>query len=115
MRAAQLRVLGGAMARVPTDATAFAHRTKRVLVNVAAFYRDVATRDRHREWVIGLAMSLQPDDAAAYVGFLSGDEMERLPATYPGATWERLARVKSTYDPENVFRLNHNVPPMRAR
>jgi FAD/FMN-containing dehydrogenase len=115
MRAAQLRVLGGAMARVPADATAFAHRTKRVLVNVAAFYRDPATRERHHKWVTSLATSLQPDDAAAYVGFLAGDETERLRATYPGATWERLARVKAAYDPENVFRLNYNVPPMAQR
>jgi FAD/FMN-containing dehydrogenase len=114
MRAAQIRVLGGAMARVPADATAFAHRTKRVLVNVAAFYRDVSTRDAHREWAHSFARSLQPDDDAAYVGFLAGDEVERLRATYPGATWERLARVKATYDPENVFRLNHNVPPEAA-
>jgi FAD/FMN-containing dehydrogenase len=102
------------MARVPADATAFAHRTKRVLVNVAAFYRDVSTRDAHREWAHSFARSLQPDDDAAYVGFLAGDEVERLRATYPGATWERLARVKATYDPENVFRLNHNVPPEAA-
>ena len=46
MRAAQLRVLGGAMARVPADATAFAHRTSRIMVNVAAFYDGPEDRDR---------------------------------------------------------------------
>jgi FAD/FMN-containing dehydrogenase len=111
MRAAQLRVLGGAMARVPADATAFAHRTRPMLVNVAAFYQDDAARDAHHAWVTAFAKALQPDDDAAYVGFLADDETERLRATYPGATWERLARVKSTYDPENLFRLNHNVTP----
>jgi FAD/FMN-containing dehydrogenase len=115
MRAAQLRVLGGAMARVPADATAFAHRTRPMLVNVAAFYQDAATRDAHLAWVNAFSKAIQPADDAAYVGFLAGDETERLHATYPGATWERLARVKTTYDPDNVFRLNHNVPPKRTR
>jgi FAD/FMN-containing dehydrogenase len=111
MRAAQLRVLGGAMARVPADATAFAHRSKPMLVNVAAFYQDARIRDVHRAWMAAFSKALQPDDAAAYVGFLTGDEAARIRATYPGATWERLARIKATYDPANVFRLNYNVPP----
>jgi FAD/FMN-containing dehydrogenase len=115
MRAAQLRVLGGAMARVPADATAFAHRTKSMLVNVAAFYQDAATRDVHRAWVAAFSKALQPEDAGAYVGFLTDDETSRIRATYPGATWDRLARIKATYDPANVFRLNHNVPPAVRR
>src|SRR5690348_6885442 len=111
MRAAQLRVLGGAMARVPADATAFAHRSKPMMVNVAAFYQDAATRDVHRAWVAAFSNALQPDDDAAYVGFLTGAEAARIRSTYPGATWERLSRIKATYDPANAFRLNYNVPP----
>jgi len=110
MRAAQLRALGGAMARVRADATAFAHRSKAMLVNVAAFYQSAATRDVHRAWVTEFSKALQRDDAA-YVGFLTADDGARIHATYPGATWDRLARIKATYDPANVFRVNHNVPP----
>jgi FAD/FMN-containing dehydrogenase len=111
MRAAQLRVLGGAMARVPTNATAFAHRSKPMLVNVTAFYRDPATREAHGAWVAAFADALRPVDGA-YVGFLTADdEAARIRTTYPGATWDRLARIKATYDPANVFRSNHNVPP----
>ena len=111
MRAAQLRVLGGAMARVPADATAFAHRSKRVLVNVAAFYQDTATRPEHDAWAAAFWKALQPADDAAYVGFLTADEASRIRAAYPGATWDRLSKIKATCDPSNIFRLNHNVPP----
>jgi FAD/FMN-containing dehydrogenase len=110
MRATQLRVLGGAMARVPADATAFAHRSKRMLVNVAAFYQDPATRDHHRAWVAEFSNALQPNDDGAYVGFLT-DGPSRIHAAYPGGTRDRLARIKATYDPDNLFRLNQNVPP----
>jgi FAD/FMN-containing dehydrogenase len=98
------------MARVPADATAFAHRSKRMLVNVAAFYQDPATRDRHRAWVAEFSNALQPNDDGAYVGFLT-DGPSRIHAAYPGATRDRLARIKATYDPDNLFRLNQNVPP----
>lgn len=111
MRVAQLRVLGGAMARVPSDATAFAHRTKPMLVNVAAFYQGDADRDVRRAWVIEFARALQPRDDGAYVGFLTDDGRARIRSAYPGATWERLARVKLTYDPNNLFRLNQNISP----
>jgi len=54
MRVAQLRALGGAMARVPVDATAFAHRKSRIMVNVAAFYTSPADRLVRETWVTGL-------------------------------------------------------------
>lgn len=111
MRVAQLRVLGGAMARVPADATAFAHRSKAMLVNVAAFYQGDAERETRRAWVSKFANALQPRDDGAYVGFLTDDGPARIRSAYPGATWDRLARIKATYDPANLFRLNQNIPP----
>jgi FAD/FMN-containing dehydrogenase len=111
VRVAQIRALGGAMARVPADATAFAHRSKPMLMNLAAFYEGEAERESRRQWVAEFARVLQPNDESAYVGFLTDDGPSRLRATYPGATWDRLAKVKGTYDPGNVFRLNQNVPP----
>jgi FAD/FMN-containing dehydrogenase len=111
MRVAQIRALGGAMARVPSDATAFAHRTKPMLMNVAAFYQTDAERETRKGWVRDFARTLQPNDASAYVGFLTDDGQERIRATYPGSTWERLTNVKNKYDPTNLFRLNQNIPP----
>jgi FAD/FMN-containing dehydrogenase len=111
MRVAQLRVLGGAMARVPADATAFAHRRSRIMVNVAAFYEGADGRIVRQAWVDRFAAALRQDDPGAYVNFL-GDEGEgRVRAAYPGTTWDRLASVKRRYDPTNLFRLNQNIPP----
>jgi hypothetical protein len=111
MRATQLRVLGGAMSRVPADATAFAHRTQRMMVNVATLYANRDERAEHAAWVSELAGQLGDPDAAAYVGFLTDDREEQVRAAYPRATWDRLAAVKARYDPDNVFRLNSNIPP----
>jgi len=111
MRVAQLRVLGGAMARVPADATAFAHRTKPMLVNVAAFYQGNTDRELRRAWVSEFANAIQPRDDGAYVGFLTDDGPARIRSAYPGATWDRLAAVKAAYDPTNLFRLNQNISP----
>ena len=111
MRVAQLRVLGGAMARVPADATAYAHRSKPMLVNVAAFYQGDADRQGRRTWVREFADALQPRDEGAYVGFLTDDGQARIRSAYPGATWDRLTRIKAAYDPDNLFRLNQNIVP----
>ncbi|MCI0686346.1 MAG: FAD-binding oxidoreductase, partial [Sporichthyaceae bacterium] len=69
MRVAQLRVLGGAMARVPDDATAFAHRSSRIMANVAAFYEGPDDRAVRQEWVEELSAAL-PRDGRMYVNFL---------------------------------------------
>jgi FAD/FMN-containing dehydrogenase len=110
----QLRVLGGAMARVPADATAFAHRGRRIMGNVAAMYATREERPVHEAWTSELANVLSRGDAGAYTGFLGDEGAERVRAAYPGATYDRLAEVKATYDPGNLFRLNQNVPPARA-
>ncbi|MCA1571488.1 MAG: BBE domain-containing protein, partial [Chloroflexi bacterium] len=111
MRVAQLRVLGGAMARVPTGDTAFAHRQSRIMVNVAAFYEGTADRVGREAWVANFAEALGQGDAGAYVNFLGEEGPSRVRAAYPRATWERLSQVKRQYDPRNLFRLNQNVPP----
>jgi FAD/FMN-containing dehydrogenase len=111
MAATQIRVLGGAMARVPADATAFAHRRSRIMVNVAAMYQRPDERPKHAAWVDGLSDELLQDDYGAYVGFFADEGEERVRAAYPGPTWDRLREIKRRYDPENVFRLNQNIPP----
>jgi hypothetical protein len=108
---AQLRVLGGAMSRVPVDATAFAHRQSRILVNVAAFYDGADDRNRRAAWVGDFAKALQQDDHGAYVAFVGDEGEARVRAAYPGATWDRLTAIKARYDRDNVFRLNQNIPP----
>jgi hypothetical protein len=111
LRAAQLRVLGGALARVPADATAFAHRRSKIMVNVAAIYGSPDEASVHEAWAAETAAALRQEDAGAYVNFVGDEGEERVRAAYPGATWERLAAVKRRYDPDNLFRLNQNISP----
>jgi hypothetical protein len=111
LRVVQIRVLGGAMARVPVEATAFAHRQSRIMVNVAAFYDGPDDLPIRQAWVDELAANLKQSDDGAYVNFLTDEGEGRVRAAYPGATWTRLAAIKARYDPANVFRLNQNIPP----
>jgi FAD/FMN-containing dehydrogenase len=113
MAVAQLRVLGGAMARVPVDDTAFAHRRSRIMANLATIYGDIAEQPKHEAWVAAFADAVRQGDAGAYVNFLGleGEEQDRVRAAYPGATGARLAEIKRRYDPDNVFRLNQNIQP----
>jgi FAD/FMN-containing dehydrogenase len=111
VRVAQIRVLGGAASRVPADATAYAHRNSRILVNLAAFYEGPADRAVRQAWVDEFAGALRQSDRGAYVGFLSDERPGGVRAAYPGATWDRLATIKARYDPTNLFRLNQNIPP----
>jgi FAD/FMN-containing dehydrogenase len=110
VRVAQLRVLGGAMARVPIEATAFAHRASRIMVNLAAFYDGPADRAARQGWVAEFAAALQQGDTGAYVGFLGDEGQGRVHQAYPRATWDRLAAIKRRYDPTNLFRRNQNIP-----
>jgi FAD/FMN-containing dehydrogenase len=111
MRVTQIRILGGAMARAPIEATAFAHRNSRIMVNLAAFYEGPEDRMVRRDWVDEFAEALQQEDHGAYVNFLADEGEERVRQAYPGPTWDRLAEIKSRYDPTNLFRMNQNVPP----
>ena len=98
-----LRPMGGAVARVEADATAFAHRQRRVMVTVVSLAPDGATAGLAASAVDELTASLT-DGVAGYVNFLRSrpDTAER---AYPPATRERLAAVKAAYDPGNLFRV----------
>ncbi len=111
MRVAQLRVLGGAMSRVAPEATAFAHRGRRIMVNLGAVYAAPGEAPVHEAWLAAFAESLSGANGDAYVNFLGDEGRERVRDAYPGETWSRLREVKRRYDPGNVFRVNHNVLP----
>jgi len=111
MAVTQLRVLGGAMARVPADATTFAHRKSRIMANLAALYEKPEEKETHETWVTDFAATLRQDDGGAYVNFLANVDQAQIRAAYPGGTWDRLRPVKAKYDPTNLFRLNQNIPP----
>jgi FAD/FMN-containing dehydrogenase len=111
MRAAQLRVLGGAIARVPAEATAYAHRSSKIMVNVAVFVDGPGDKPRRKAWATEFADALHQGDDGAYVNFIGDEGVDRVHAAYPGATWDRLAAIKARYDPTNLFQRNQNIPP----
>lgn len=113
MRVVQLRVLGGAIERIPVEATAYAHRKSKIMTNIAAFYDDPDTKVRRQQWVDETAAALRQTDPGMYVNFLGVDEGSlHLRNVYPRKTWNRLMAIKVQYDPTNVFRLNHNISPI---
>jgi FAD/FMN-containing dehydrogenase len=108
---AQIRVLGGAMARVSADATAFTHRERGIMVALGAVYERAEETAMHEEWVGKFAAALRQGDGGVYVNFLGDEGKARIREAYPGATFERLAEIKGRYDSTNLFRINQNIPP----
>jgi FAD/FMN-containing dehydrogenase len=114
MAMTQVRVLGGALARVPDAATAFGHRNRPIMVTIITPFADVAERGRHVAWAQDYADELGLHDAGAYAGFLEDEGEARVRAAYPAATYARLAEIKRRYDPANVFSANQNILPAKA-
>lgn len=107
----EIRVLGGAMGRVSSHATAFAHRGSRVMFSFIAVYFNPQEQNLHDQWATeGLAKLPQQEDRV-YVNFLLTDPDERIHAAYPAATLNRLRLVKRRYDPGNLLHRNRNVQP----
>ena len=107
----QLRVLGGAMARVPADVTAFAHRDAAIMALIITNFDDPSTEATHLAWTEALHEALGANDAGVYSNFLEVEGEERIRSAYPGGTYERLSDIKRRYDPSNLFRMNQNIRP----
>lgn len=104
--------LNGAVHRVAPDETAFSYRDLRFAANIVGVAPTPEELRPIREWVREYWDAMHPHSAGTgYVNFLMGDEgRDIVRATY-GENYERLVGVKDHYDPENMFRNNHNVPP----
>ncbi|HEY3561767.1 MAG TPA: FAD-binding oxidoreductase [Kribbella sp.] len=102
--------LGGAMGRVPADATAFGTRDREYILNVVARSEGADGYDAAVEWARSAGSSLGPG-AASYVNFTGETNEDIVRASYPAATYERLVRIKNAYDPTNLFHLNQNIRP----
>jgi FAD/FMN-containing dehydrogenase len=108
-----LRALGGAFARVPASATAFAHRDAEAMV-LAGFVLPEALGPEQVAGVLAAWDALDALGSGPYLNFQSSATPADVAAAYPPATHARLAEVKRAYDPGNVFRLNHNIEPASA-
>ena len=110
-----LRVLimpwgGGAIARVPRDATAYWHRDIRWNINVATTWTDASHAADHTERVKAAWKQIQPLTHGFYANSITGRDASVMTGTY-GGNYQRLAIIKKKYDPRNRLRLNANVLP----
>ena len=103
--------LGGAVSRVPTDATAYTHRDAEFVLNVHTRWDDPAEDDMCVSWAREFFDRSAPfATGGVYVNFMPDDEVERIGAAY-GSNYDRLVELKNKYDPDNFFRLNQNIKP----
>jgi FAD/FMN-containing dehydrogenase len=107
----QLRVFGGAMARVSADATAFGWRDRPALLWLITPDKDLARAAANEAWTAAFHAELAPDGGATYVNFMGLEGPDAVRAAYPASSYARLRELKRRYDPDNVFRANHNIPP----
>jgi FAD/FMN-containing dehydrogenase len=105
--------LGGAVARISEDATAYSHRSAVHNVNIDAVWlpAEEDRAERERAWARAAYEALAPHELGVYVNFLGDEGAERVRSAYGEAKYRRLAEIKAMYDPENVFHLNQNIQP----
>jgi FAD/FMN-containing dehydrogenase len=105
--------MGGAVARVPEDATAFAGRDSAHAININGVWTaEDADRADDTAWVRDFFDAVMPyATGRAYINFMGNEGQERVRAAYGEAKYARLAMVKTRWDPDNVFRMNQNIVP----
>ena len=103
--------IDGAAARVDPDTTPWAYRDAKWAQVIVGVDPDPANADAIRQWCVDYWEATHPYSmGGAYVNFMMDEGQDRVQATYHGS-YARLAQIKATYDPENVFRVNQNIPP----
>jgi FAD/FMN-containing dehydrogenase len=107
----EVLALGGAIGRVAPEATAFPHREASWLINLPATWEDAREDGEEIAWTRRSFAELEPHlTGGKYVNFMGADERSDAGGAY-GTTLHRLRLLKRAYDPDNVFRLNQNIPP----
>ena len=103
---------GGAIARVPDDATAFGERDAPFSVHLITMWADPADDERNIAWTRELSAALKPyTTGGAYLNFLGEEGLDRVRRSFGPEKFARLQAIKDAYDPDNAFRLNQNIPP----
>jgi FAD/FMN-containing dehydrogenase len=103
--------LGGAVARVGEDETAFNGRAAGYTYNLTAITESEEGFEEGREWSRAFWSALEPYQTSVYVNFLMEEGQERIREAYGAERYARLQELKRRYDPDNVLRLNQNIPP----
>jgi FAD/FMN-containing dehydrogenase len=103
--------LGGVVARVGEDETAFGGRSAGHTFNITAATETAEGFDGEREWVRNFWSALEAYHIGVYVNFLMEEGEERIRQAYGARKYDRLKALKRRYDPDNLFRLNQNIRP----
>jgi FAD/FMN-containing dehydrogenase len=103
--------MGGAVARVPRDATAFGGRDVAHHFVIDAVWLPGESGEAETAWAQRFFEALRPPGAGVYVNFLDADDDPRVREAYGDPTYRRLAEVKAAYDPDNAFHHNKNIRP----
>ena len=111
LSAVDIHQMGGAMARIDANATAFGHRDAPFLVNTVASWTTSQEGEQHVQWARSLSAGLARYSTGTYVNFLTNEGAAGVKAAYDPAAYQRLAALKQTYDPTNLFHLNQNIAP----
>jgi hypothetical protein len=107
-----LEHLGGAVARVGRDETAFNHRDFDYNLIIIGRWLEPSQADEHIAWTRGISEAVQPFGRGVYVNYLGvGEKSDRVRAAYGEEKFARLVELKNRYDPQNRFCFNQNVPP----
>jgi FAD/FMN-containing dehydrogenase len=103
--------IGGATTRPAPESAAYAHRDAQFVMNVHGRWQEQADDERCIGWAREFFKASAPfASGGVYVNFLTADEGDRVRSAY-GPNYDRLAQVKRTYDPDNLFRMNQNIQP----
>lgn len=102
----------GAPSRVNPESTAFPHRETPFLLNIHTRWRDPGDDDRCLDWARKFHDATRPFSQGVYVNFLSEEGKDRVREAYTAEVWDRLVSIKKIWDPENIFRMNQNIPPV---
>lgn len=101
---------GGAIGRVASDATAFAHRKSMANMLVVVSWDLDSDGDPHIAWIRDYWKSVERFSDGFYTNEVSNETQRVVNGNYQG-NYERLLQVKNRYDPHNLFRLNANITP----
>ena len=111
LTAVYLEPLGGAIGRIESSATSFGERDARYSFHILAGWMDATDDDSVMGWAEAFHAAMVPHaTGGVYVNLLGDDEEDRVPAAY-GENYQRLVQLKTEWDPDNLFRMNHNIQP----
>ncbi|HET9729478.1 MAG TPA: BBE domain-containing protein, partial [Acidimicrobiia bacterium] len=103
---------GGAIARIPDDAMAFGNRDAAFSIHYLSMWQDPAETEKNIAFTRDLAGAMKPwSTGGSYLNFLGDEGLGRIEASFGPAKWKRLRELKKKWDPQNLFRINQNIPP----